>query len=147
MEYGGEENNDNEQCEILLSEEKKWDFEYKIIIIGNAFVGKSGLITRVKTRKFEAHTVPTLTCDYITLFLKYKNKTLKLDIYDTCGQEKYRSLFKSYYTASSLVIIVYAIDDSNSFNSIEGWVREVKSYCNPEIKVFLIGNKADLDDK
>ena len=87
MEYGGEENNDNEQCEILLLEEKKWDFEYKIIIIGNAFVGKSGLITRVKTRKFEANTVPTLTCDYITLFLKYKNKTLKLDIYDTCGKK------------------------------------------------------------
>jgi GTPase SAR1 family protein len=67
-----------------------------------------------------------------------------LEIWDTCGQEQYRSLIKSFFSNSSLAIIAYAIDDKKSFNSIDEWVRQCKTSCSPDTKFFLIGNKADL---
>ena len=53
----------------------------------------------------------------------------------------------NYFANASLAVVVYAIDDSKSFNSIEEWIRQLKSQCSPETKIFLIGNKADLEDK
>ena len=70
-----------------------------------------------------------------------------MEIWDTCGQEAYRSLIKSFFTNSSLAIIVYAIDDRKSFDSIEEWIRQCRSLCSPETKFFLIGNKNDVEDE
>ena len=65
---------------------------------------------------------------------------------DTCGQEIYRSLISSFYKNSSLAIIVYAIDDSKSFDDIDLWLKDLRANSNPDIKVFLIGNKIDLEE-
>ena len=70
-----------------------------------------------------------------------------MQIWDTCGQEAYRSLITSFYRNSSLAILVYSIDNQNSYSNIESWLNEIKSQANPEIKIFLIGNKSDLDDQ
>ncbi len=70
-----------------------------------------------------------------------------MQIWDTCGQEAYRSLITSFYRNSSLAILVYSIDNINSYNNIESWLNEIKSQANPEIKIFLIGNKTDLENE
>ena len=75
------------------------------------------------------------------------DKNIKLQIWDTCGQEAYRSLITSFYRNSSLAILVYSIDNQNSYSNIESWLNEIKSQANPEIKIFLIGNKKDLEDQ
>ena len=72
---------------------------------------------------------------------------MKLQIWDTCGQEIYRSLITNFYRNSSLAIIVYAIDDRQSYQDIEVWLKDLKTYSNPDIKVFLIGNKTDMEEK
>ena len=69
-----------------------------------------------------------------------------MQIWDTCGQEVYRSLIGSFYRNSSLAIIVYSIDNENSFNNIESWLNELKIKGNPDINTFLVGNKVDLED-
>ena len=134
-----------QEFELLPPDNSNYNFSYKIIIIGDSGVGKTCLTIKETSRIFRQKNSPTLGFDYFPVFVKYKNKILKLEIWDTCGQEIYRSLIKSFFSNSSLVIIVYAIDDINSFNSIEEWVRQCRNECSPETKFILIGNKKDLD--
>ena len=90
---------------------------------------------------------PTVGYEILTFCLKINGKSIQLEIWDTCGQETYRSLIKSFYRKVSLAILVYSIDNENSFNNLETWLNEIKSQSNPETKIFLIGNKADLEDR
>ena len=142
-----EDSEEKEEYEILSSDSFKYDYNYKIIVIGNSSVGKTCLTYRASTGEFNDRMPPTLGFDYSPFFLRYKDKILKLEIWDTCGQESYRAIIKTFFTNASLAIIVYAIDDENSFLSVEEWVRQCKEKCSPTTKFFLIGNKVDLDDQ
>ena len=133
--------------EILSSETSICDYNYKIIIIGDSDVGKTCLTYRVTTGEFREKIAATIGFEYFPFIVKYNNKILKLEIWDTCGQEAYRSLIKTFFNNSSLAIIVYAIDNKKSFNSIEEWIRQFKTFCSPDTKFFLIGNKNDVEDE
>ena len=76
-----------------------------------------------------------------------EDKTVKLQIWDTCGQEVYRSLISSFYRSASLAIMVYSIENEDSFTNIEKWLNDIKTQSNPDVRIFLIGNKADLEEK
>ena len=78
--------------------------------------------------------------------MKVNDKVVKLQIWDTCGQEIYKSLISNFYRNSSLACLLYAIDNKESFNHAEGWLNELKSQANPDIRIFLVGNKADLEE-
>ena len=132
--------------EVLSPETSAYDYNYKLIIIGDSGVGKTCLTYRVTTGEFREKIAATIGFEYFPFIVKYKNKILKLEIWDTCGQEAYRSLIKTFFNNSSLAIIVYAIDNKKSFNSIEEWIRQCKTLCSPDTKFFLIGNKSDVDD-
>ena len=123
------------------------DLNFKIIIIGDSYVGKSCLAIKATKGTFESLYTPTVGFEFLTFFVKIENSNIKLQIWDTCGQEVYRSLIGSFYRNSSLAIIVYAIDNDNSFSSIDTWVNELKTKGNPDMTIFLVGNKADLEDK
>ena len=146
-----EENTANENvddisdCEILSSDSAQYDFNYKIIIIGDSGVGRTCLTFRATTGEFREKISATIGFEYFPFVVKYKNKILKLEIWDTCGQEAYRSLIKSFFNNSSLAIIVYAVDNKKSFSSIDEWIRQCKSLCSPDTKFFLIGNKNDVE--
>ena len=72
------------------------------------------------------------------------DKKINLQIWDTCGEEKFRSLISNFYRNSSLAIIVYSIDNQNSYYNIGLWLNEIRNLTHPDIKIFLIGNKSDL---
>jgi small GTP-binding protein len=133
--------------EVLPSDTSFYDYNYKIIIIGDSGVGKTCLTYRVTTGEFREKMAATIGFEFFPFIVKYKNKTLKLEIWDTCGQEAYRSLIKTFFNNSSLAIIVYAIDNRKSFDSIEEWIRQCKTLCSPDTKFFLIGNKSDVEDE
>ena len=138
------ENEINElSCEIL-SEDIAYDLTFKIILIGDSGVGKSSLILRTKNY-FENKYKATIGFEFSTFVCKINNKIIKLQIWDTCGQEVYRSLVISFYRNSSLAIIVYSIDNIDSFQHINNWLNDLRDKNNPNIKKFLIGNKNDLD--
>ena len=130
--------------EILPQDIGEPDHVYKIIIIGDSGVGKTCLTYRATTGKFHESETPTLGFEFFPLFVKYKDKILKLELWDTCGQEAYRSLIKSFYINSSMAIIVYSKDDKKSFESISEWIRQCRSLCSVNTKYILIGNKKDL---
>ena len=132
--------------EILLDETTKFDFNYKIILIGDSGVGKSCLTYRATKDNFLNNYTPTVGFEFFNLYLKIKDKNIKLQIWDTCGQEKFRSLITNFYRNSSLAIIVYSIVDEESYNNIDQWLNDLKTQTSPDIKVFLIGNKNDLEN-
>ena len=132
--------------EILSSDTSNYDYNYKLIIIGDSGVVKTCLTYRVSTGQFKEKIAATIGFEYFPFVVRYKNKILKLEIWDTCGQEAYRSLIKTFFNNSSLAIIVYAIDNKKSFNSIEEWIRQCKMLCSPDTKFFLIANKNDVDE-
>jgi len=132
---------------ILDEPPNDFDLNFKLIVIGDSFVGKSCLTLKATKGLFEANYSPTIGFEFLTFFVNIDNTNIKLQIWDTCGQEVYRSLISSFYHNSSLAILVYAIDNENSFNNLETWLNEIKTLGNPDMNIFLIGNKADLEDK
>ena len=146
-EENGEEKEESDGLQILPSDYIRYDYNYKIIVIGDSGVGKTSVTYRVTKREFREKISPTLGFEFFPFVLKYKEKVIKLEIWDTCGQESYRSLIKSFFNNASLAIIVYAIDDLKTFNSLEEWIRQCKTLCSPETKLVLIGNKADVDNE
>jgi len=140
------EENINKDFEILPKDSSIFDYNYKLIIIGDSSVGKTSLTHRATNGVFKDKSFPTIGFEFFPFIVRYKDTIIKLEIWDTCGQEAYRSLVKSYFSNSSLAIIVYAIDNRKSFSSIEEWIRQCKNLCSPDTKFFLIGNKNDVDD-
>ena len=133
--------------EVLTEEIGEIDFSFKIIVIGDSAVGKSSLTLRGAKDKYKDFYTPTIGFEFLSFTIKIKNQIIKLQIWDTCGQEVYRSLISSFYRNSSLAILVYAINNQESFDSLETWLDEIKTQTHPNLKIFLIGNKIDLEDQ
>ena len=125
----------------------KSDLTFKLIVVGNPFVGKSCLSLQGTTGKFEDSYVATVGFDFYSFFAKIENQLIRLQIWDTCGQEGYRSLVQNFYRGTALAILVYAINDMKSFTDVGIWVKQLKAYSNPDVKMFLVGNKNDLENE
>ena len=133
--------------EVLPDDYTQYDLSFKVIVIGDSGVGKSCLTNKATNNVFEDNYNATVGFEFFTFNIKMFNKIIKLQIWDTCGQELYRSLITNFYRNSSLAIIVYAINSKTSFDSIEMWLKELRTHSSPDAKVFLIGNKVDLENE
>ena len=133
--------------EILPEDYTNFDLSFKLIVIGDSGVGKSCLTNNAVKNIFDESYNATVGFEFFTFNVKMNNKVIKLQIWDTCGQELYRSLITNFYRNSSLAIMVYAINSKESFENIEMWLRELRTHSNPDAKVFLIGNKIDLESE
>ena len=131
--------------EILPEDYTQYDLSFKIIVIGDSGVGKSCLTNKATKNVFEDTYNATVGFEFFSFNLKLDEKIIKLQIWDTCGQELYRSLITNFYRNSSLAVMVYAINNRESFENIDVWLKELRTHSNPDAKVFLIGNKIDLD--
>ena len=108
-----EERENNELAyEILPEDFPHYDLSFKIILLGDSNVGKNDLVIKAtKKNKFENNYLSTVGFEFFTFNMKIGNKVIKLQIWDTCGQEIYRSLISSFYKNTSLAIIIYAINE------------------------------------
>jgi Ras-related protein Rab-1A len=139
--------NRNYKIEILDEYHKNYDLNFKIIVIGNIGVGKSCLSLKATKGIFLEEYISTIGFEFYCFNVKVDDKIIKLQIWDTCGQEAYRSLIKNFYRNASLAIIVYSVEDSQSFFDIDIWLKQVKTYGTSSCKIFLIGNKIDTNDR
>ena len=142
-----EKDNDEEDYEIIHEDIAHVNVSFKIIVIGDSSVGKSSLSLRGTKDHFKDYYTTTIGFEFLSFNIRIKDQIVKLQIWDTCGQEVYRSLISSFYRNSSLAIIVYAIDCQESFDNLESWLDEIKTQTHPDLKIFLIGNKADLENQ
>ena len=141
------ENCDEIKAELLPEDCNQYDLCFKMIVIGDAGVGKSCLTAKATKDMFEETYSVTVGFEFMVFNVKINDTIVKLQIWDTSGQEIYRSLTSGFYRNASLAMMVYAIDNIESFNHIESWLKEIKLQSNPDIKIFLIGNKADLEEE
>ena len=119
----------------------------KLIIIGSVNVGKTTLLTRYATGKFQNISKSTSNASFITKIKNVNNKKYEIKLWDTAGQEKYRSLTKIFIKDAKIALLVYAIDDKNSFNDLEMWLNIVKEINTDKIILGIAANKADLYKK
>jgi small GTP-binding protein len=140
-------NRENLTYEYLPEDYPNYDITFKIIVIGDSFVGKSCLTTRGTKNSYDDSYNATVGFEFVTSNIKINDKVCKMQIWDTCGQEVYRSLITNFYRNSSLAILVYSIDNQESFDNLDLWLKELKTFSSPDAKIFLIGNKSDLESK
>jgi small GTP-binding protein len=138
--------NDNYKIEIL-NKDAKTELKFKIIVVGNSGVGKSCLSLRATEDIFKESHQLTLGTEIYNFKVKINDKSMNLQIWDTCGQEKYKSLIKNYYQNSSLAIIVYSVVDQVSFDDVNEWYKQIKLNTSQDCKIFLIANKVDLPER
>ncbi|KAI0408141.1 ras family-domain-containing protein [Xylaria palmicola] len=116
----------------------------KILLIGPSGAGKSALLLRYCEDQFDPEsTTATIGIDFKTKKLAVRGKAYKLNIFDTAGQERFRTLSTSYYRGAHGVILVYDISSKKSFASMEKWVDEARMNANPEAVLYLVGSKLD----
>ena len=133
--------------EPLPEDYAQYDLSFKIIVIGDSGVGKSCLTSKAVKNMFIEFYQATIGFEFLTYNLKMNDTIVKLQIWDTCGQEVYRSLISNFYRNSSLAILIYAINNKESFNNIENWLKDLKNEATKDIRIMLIGNKCDLENE
>lgn len=118
--------------------------EFKITMIGDSGVGKSSILVRFTDDNFEEDQACTIGVDFKTKKMDVGGRSAVLNIWDTAGQEKFRSLTGSYYRGTQGIILVYDVNQRQSFESISNWLEEVDhNTTNPDIILLLVGNKVD----
>ena len=119
----------------------------KVVLIGESGTGKTSIIQRFSYNLFDSNCASSISSQYIskTIDLKDINQSLKFDIWDTAGQEKYRSMAKLFYKDAKIILFVYDITSLNSFNELRNyWITQVKENCEPNILFGVVANKNDL---
>lgn len=135
----------NNQKPSRLTEE--YDLMFKILLLGDSGVGKSSLLLRYTKHEFNVDMRSTIGVEFALKYLKIDNFQLKVQIWDTAGMERYRSITSAYYKGAKGVIIVYDICREKSFENVDKWIEDFKSKADEDAVILLIGNKNDLDDK
>ena len=126
---------------------KKRPLEVKIITLGDSHVGKSSLIFKFIEDKFSSSYMSTVGFDLKFKTIKINDEEIKVMIFDTAGQERFRSLASNYIRKANGILLVYDISDKNTFLNIENWMTSIKEESSDTIPIILIGNKCDLDEQ
>jgi len=134
------------KAEVLPDDYNQYDLSFKILVIGESGVGKSCLISKVVKGVFNDLYHETQGVYFLDFNVRIDGTAIRLEIFDVSGKKLYRSLISNFYRNVSLAMMVYAINSKESFIHIETWLKEVKLLSNPDVKIFLIGNKADLEE-
>ncbi|GAU95530.1 hypothetical protein RvY_07131 [Ramazzottius varieornatus] len=122
-------------------------FQFKLVLLGEAAVGKSSLVLRFVKGHYYEHQESTIGAAFLTQSVTVDNAIVKFEIWDTAGQERYHSLAPMYYRGAQASIIVYDITNPESFERAKTWVRELQRQASPNIVIALAGNKADLENQ
>jgi len=116
----------------------------KIVIVGESSVGKTNLLIRYMKDSFDDAQRPTIGMDFFTKEIVTEQHSIKVQFWDTAGQEKYKTLASAYYKVSSGVILVYDVTSRNTFTKLDHWIKEIDLNAPLNLKMMLIGNKTDL---
>ena len=126
------------------------EFTYllKVILVGDSHTGKSCLLHRLMNGTFDSNQDITIGVDFGTKYIPIQNEIIKFQIWDTAGQESFRSIISSYYKNIAACLIFYDVSNRDSFNNIINWLIDVDTNsCNEQRKVILVGNKIDLESE
>ena len=125
------------------------DFDYtiKILVVGDSTVGKTNFIRMFIENKFNQNYMTTSGIDLKTSNIEIKNKKIRVQLWDTAGQEKYRAITTNLFLKVQGVLIVYDITNEETFNNLKSWVKSIKDECGKQMQMLIVGNKNDLEEQ
>ena len=142
------DDHENVSCEIVQDKTMtQHDWVFKISIIGDTAVGKSCLLKRITENEFKESYELTIGVEFGSILFKTENKILKLQIWDTAGQENFKSITKIFYRGTHWVFLAYDITRESTFQNASKWLNEVKQNSGNDVIVFLVGTQFDKDSK
>jgi small GTP-binding protein len=118
--------------------------ELKLVLVGNAGVGKTSIVRTAISGTFTSDTASTLAASYSTKSFPLDSRTIRLQIWDTAGQEKYRGMAPMYYHNAQLAVVVYSILDRATFDAVDFWMKSLRESAEAGLIVFIVANKTDL---
>tara|TARA_B100000963_G_scaffold355284_1_gene373218 strand:+ start:938 stop:1552 length:615 start_codon:yes stop_codon:yes gene_type:complete len=121
-----------------------YDYKFKSIIIGDSCVGKTSIVTRLLTNEYRHNSMVTIGVDFFTKVFDINDKKIKLQLWDTAGQEIFRSITLSYFRNACISFVVFDFSNKQSFNNCEYWIEVIKNNTQVDGLICLIGNKSDL---
>ncbi|KAM9392901.1 RAB3D, member RAS oncogene family, b [Pholidichthys leucotaenia] len=126
--------------------DQNFDYMFKLLIIGNSSVGKTSFLFRYADDSFTSAFVSTVGIDFKVKTVFRNDKRIKLQIWDTAGQERYRTITTAYYRGAMGFLLMYDVTNQESFNAVQDWATQIKTYSWDNAQVILVGNKCDLED-
>jgi len=127
---------------------QEYDHLFKLLMIGDSDVGKSSILLRFTEDKYDEEHPCTIGVDFKIKLVSFAGKKINLTIWDTAGQEKFRSLTSSYYRGTQGIVLVYDVTRRESFNNLEQWLSEIEMYSsNVDVVKLLVGNKIDKENR
>ena len=124
-----------------------YDMIFKIVLIGDASVGKTNILSKYLNDEFDPNSKATVGVEFATKNFTIEENVVKAQIWDTAGQERYRSITSAYYKGAKGCLLVYDITRKASFETIDRWISELKSTSENNLTIILIGNKCDLENE
>ncbi|KAK9271690.1 hypothetical protein L1049_002053 [Liquidambar formosana] len=124
-----------------------YDYLFKYIIIGDTGVGKSCLLLQFTDKRFQPVHDLTIGVEFGARMVTIDGRPIKLQIWDTAGQESFRSITRSYYRGAAGALLVYDITRRETFNHLASWLEDARQHANPNMTIMLIGNKCDLSHR
>ena len=121
---------------------------FKILLLGDSQVGKTSFILRFCDDKFQEESLTTIGLDTKNKFIKIKDKKIQLNIWDTAGEERFRSIAKNSFKGAHGILLMYGIDDKKSFRAIKDWINSIKESIDiNKIGLVVVGNKCDIKEE
>ena len=117
----------------------------KVIFVGDAGVGKTQIINRISNKPFSEDYEPSIGVDFVSKNILFRGQNIKLQMWDTAGQEKYKGLIPSYVRKSSIVFVIFDVSTKTSFDNIPNWINFIRTIENTTL--VLCGNKIDLAER
>ena len=144
-------NNEEELSKSIMA------IRYKIVFVGDICVGKTSIMNRFILNEFTdeydviifliLYFQSTIGVDFATKMIEFRNNSIKLQMWDSAGQERYKALIPSYVRGAAIIFIVYDLSDSNSFTNLEEWINFIKQVNTDDSLLILCGNKSDKPRK
>ncbi|KAF4102788.1 ras-related protein Rab-25b [Onychostoma macrolepis] len=127
-----------------MGSDEAYNFVFKVVLIGESGVGKSNLLSRFTKNEFNHDSRTTIGVEFSTRTVQLNGLTIKAQIWDTAGLERYRAITSAYYRGAVGALLVYDISKHLTYESAERWLKELYDHADPHIVVMLVGNKTDL---
>ena len=127
-------------------EEENYEMMFKVVLVGDSFVGKTNIMSKYLKNEFHEDSKATVGVEFGSKQFKVEGHLVKAQIWDTAGQERYKAITSAYYKGAKGAFVVYDITRRSSFESVEKWFNDLMSTADKKVTIVVIGNKCDLED-
>ncbi|XP_066516736.1 uncharacterized protein [Hoplias malabaricus] len=130
-----------------LTLQKNYDYTFKIILLGDSYIGKSNLLTRFIRNEFYNDMKATVNLDIATCSIEMDGRTIRAEIWDTAGTERFTAISIPYYRGAVGALVVYDITKYSTYKNVKHWLNNLREHADSNIVIMLVGNRSDLREQ